>query len=278
MYTTSEKSILVPVGATDKAMIAISQSYGLARLTKSKIVLLGLETSHHPFDKKRFDKIVAEVKEKSGVPVETMVRSGNVYDEITKVANVINPLFIVMGITSQLSLGKIVGKNAFRMVRESKHAVITIKGDVHRDGCKVILLPLDLSRETREKVDRTVELAKLFNSEIKIISILENKNKDEEHKLLAYSNQALKYIKDHGIKGSIKTMLGKDITKIVLDYAHEVNADLIVIMSQEKLQLSDLFAVGTTAQRLINESDIPVLSFRPMQRKDTTIGVGAGAY
>src|ERR1019366_10664625 len=201
MYSTSEKSILVPVGATDKAMIAISQSYGLARLTKSKIVLLGLETTHHPFDKKRFDQIVAEVKEKSGVPVETMVRSGNVYDEITKVANVLNPLFIVMGITEKLSVGKIVGKNAFRMVRESKHAVITIKGDVHREGCKVILLPLDLSRETREKVERSVELAKLFNSEIKIISILEHDNKDEEHKLLAYSKQALKYIKDHGVNG-----------------------------------------------------------------------------
>ena len=278
MYITSERSILVPVGATDKAMIAISQSYGLARLTKSKIVLLGVETSHHPFDQKRFDKIVAEVKENSGVPVETMVRSGNVYDETTKVANIINPLFIVMGITEKLSVDKIIGKNAFRMVRESKHAVITIKGDVHREGCKVILLPVDLSRETREKVDRAVELAKLFNSEIKLISILEHNNKDEENKLLAYSLQVLKFVKDHGINCTMKTMHGKDIPKMVLDYGHEVNADLIIIMSQEKLHFSDLLTIGTVAQRLINESDIPVLSFRPMVRKDTTIGVGTGSY
>jgi nucleotide-binding universal stress UspA family protein len=278
MYSTSEKSILVPVGATSKAMIAISQSYGLARLTKSKIVLLGVETSHHPFDQKRFDAIVDDVKEKSGVRVETMIRSGNIYDEITKVANVLNPMFIIMGISQNLSVDKIIGKNAFKMVRESKHAVITIKGDVHREGCKHILLPLDLTRETREKVERSVELAKLFNSEIHIISILEHENKMEENKLHAYTNQAMKYIKDHGIKCTEKTMIGKDVPKMVIDYGHEINADLIVIMSQEKLQLSDLFTVGTVAQRVINESDIPVLSFRPMPRKDTTIGVGTGAY
>ncbi len=33
------------------------------------------------------------------------------------------------------------------------------------------------------------------------------------------------------------------------------------------------FFIGTVAQRIINESDIPVLSFRPMVRKDTTVFV-----
>jgi len=46
-------------------------------------------------------------------------------------------------------------------------------------------------------------------------------------------------------------------------------------MTQEKLYISEIMPwnMGTTAQQLINESDIPVLSFRPMERKDTTIGV-----
>ena len=48
------------------------------------------------------------------------------------------------------------------MVRESKHPVITIRGKVHRDGCKTILLPLDLTKETREKVNKAIELAKIF--------------------------------------------------------------------------------------------------------------------
>ena len=269
MFSNTEKVILVPVGATPRAMIAIRQSYHLAQLTKSKIVLLGVETSHHPFDQKRFDGIVATVKEESGVPVEAMIRSGNVYNETSKVADILNPLFIIMGISEKLGVDKIIGKNAFKMVRESKHACITIKGGAHRDGCKVILLPLDLSRESREKVERTVYLAKLFGAAVRIISILDHKSKEEEAKLLAYSNQVLKYIKGHGIDDcTVKTKIGADIPQIVLDYGHDVNADLIIIMSQQKLHLSDYLSVGTVAQRLINESDIPVLSFRPMKRKN----------
>lgn len=271
MFSNTEKVILVPVGATERAMIAIRQSYHLAQLTKSKIVLLGVETSHHPFDQKRFDDIVKTVKDESGVQVEGMVRSGNVYDQTTKVADILNPLFIIMGISQKLSADKIIGKNAFRMIRESKHAVVSIKGGTHRDGCKVILLPLDLSRESREKVDRTVYLAKLFGSAIRVVSILDHRSEEEEAKLLAYSKQVLKYIKGHGIADvTSKTMIGKDIPQLVLDYGHDVNADLIVIMSQQKMHLSDYLSVGTVAARVINESDIPVLSFRPMKRKDTT--------
>jgi nucleotide-binding universal stress UspA family protein len=275
MYKTSEKSILVPIGSTPDAMIVVKQSYNLARLTNSKLVLLGVETSHTPFNQKQFDTMVTEAKLNSGVPVETMIRNGNIYDELTKVADVLNPLFIIMRITEKLSPDKLIGRNAFKMVRQSKHAVITIRGEDNRDGCKVILLPLDISRESREKVDRATELALLFKAEIKIISILEHQSKQEEAKLQIISDQVLKILRDRGITCSAEVKFGKNIPKIVIEYGHEVQADLIVIMTQEKIHISEmmLWNMGTTAQQLINESDIPVLSFRPRERKDTTIGV-----
>jgi nucleotide-binding universal stress UspA family protein len=275
MYKTSERSILVPVGSTPDAMIAVKQSYNLARLTNSKLVLLGVETSHTPFNQKLFDSIIDDAKQNSGVAVEMMIRSGNIYDELTKVANVINPLFIIMRVTEKLSADKLIGRNAFKMVRQSKHAVITIRGDVHREGCKTILLPIDISRESREKVDRAIELAQLFGAEIKVICILEHKNKDEEHKLDVIAHQVVKVIADKGIACTAETRYGKNIPKLVIDYGHEVKADLIIILSQEKLHLSEmtLWNMGTTSQQIINESDIPVLSFRPIERKDTTVAV-----
>lgn len=59
---------------------------------------------------------------------------------------------------------------------------------------------------------------------------------------------------------------------LVLDYGHEVEADLILIMSKAELSMKEFF-IGTVAQRIINESDIPVLSFRPTVCKDTTVFV-----
>ncbi|MES2590287.1 MAG: universal stress protein [Bacteroidota bacterium] len=269
MTKTSINSILVPIDSTEQTMIALSQSYNLARFTNSKIVLLSVDEDKSPAVKKKLDELAKVASQKSGQPVETMIREGNVYEEINKVADVLNPLFVMIGITSKLSLGNLMSKNAFKMVRESKHPVITIRGKVHRDGCKTILLPVDLSKETREKVTKAVELAKLFRADIRVISILTENDEAAENKLISYSNQVWKFIKDQGIRCTIKTLRGQDIPKMVLDYGREVEADLILIMSKAELSVKELF-IGTVAERIINESEIPVLSFRPMVRKDTT--------
>jgi nucleotide-binding universal stress UspA family protein len=270
MSTSSVNCILVPIDSTEQTIIALHQSYNLARLTNSKIVLLSVDEGEPPFEGHRVDELAVAASKESGQPVEVLTRNGNVYEEIIKVADVINPLFIVIGLTSKITLGKIIGQNAFKMVRESKHPVITIRGKHHRDGCKTILLPLDLTKETREKVSKAIELAKIFNSTIRIISILTAKNEETENRLISYSNQVWKFIKEQGIRCSIKTLRGKDPADMILAYAHEVEADLIFIMSKAELSVKEFF-IGTVAQRLINESDIPVVSIRPMDRKDTSV-------
>ncbi|HET6224961.1 MAG TPA: universal stress protein [Bacteroidia bacterium] len=268
--SNSSNTILVPIDSTEQTIIALNQSYNLARLTKSKIVLLSVEEEGQTGSsvQKRLAELAKEAAEKTGCVVETMVRKGNVYEEINKVADVINPI-VMVGLTSKITLNKIIGKNAFKMVRESKHPVITIRGKVHRDGCKTILLPLDLTKETREKVDNAIKLAKQFDASIRIISILSQKDEESENKLISYSNQVWKHIKAQGIKCSVKTLRGTNVPQMILDYAHEVEADLILIMSKAELNVKEFF-IGTVAQRIINESDIPVLSYRPMERKDLT--------
>ena len=268
--STPVNSILVPIDSTEQTIIALGQTYNLARLTNSKIVLLSVDEGNPPLVQKKLDELAKEASTKSGQPVEAMVRKGNVYEEINKVADVINPLFVMIGLSSKITLGKIIGKNAFKMVRESKHPVITIRGKVHRDGCKTILLPLDLTKETREKVNKAIELAKIFNADIRVISILTQKDEEAENKLISYSNQVWKYIKDHGVSCTVKTLRGKDVVKMVLDYGNEIEADLILIMSKAELSVKEMF-IGSVAQRLINESEIPVLSYRPMKRKDNTV-------
>lgn len=269
MTKTSTNSILVPIDSTEQTMIALGQSYNLARFTNSKIVLLTVDDDKSPAVKKRLDELAKIASQKSGQPVETMIRQGNVYEEINKVADVLNPLFVLIGITSKLAMGNLLSKNAFKMVRESKHPVITIRGKVHRDGCKTILLPVDLSKQTREKVTKAVFLAKLFKADVRVISILTETDETSENKLISYSNQVWKYIKDQGIRCTIKTLRGQDIPKMVIDYGREVEADLILIMSKAELSMKEMF-IGTVAERIINESEIPVLSYRPMERRDTT--------
>lgn len=266
-----ENVILVPIDSTEQTIIALGQSYNLAKLTKSKLVLLSVdEKNNKKAVEKKLDELAKDAQKHTGLPVETMIREGNVYEEINKVADVLNPLFVIIGLTSKISIDKLVGKNAFKMIRESKYPIISIRGKHHRDGCKNILVPLDLTKETREKVDNAIQLAKFFNADIRVVSVLSEKDEESENKLISYSNQVWKYIKEKGVRATIKTIRGTNIPEIVMDYAKEVDADLIMIMSKEKLNIKEFFT-GTVAQQIINKSEIPVLTLRPMERKDTSV-------
>jgi nucleotide-binding universal stress UspA family protein len=181
-----------------------------------------------------------------------------VHDQILKAAEKLNAIVIVLGFKSF--------KGVMKLLEESTCPVITIKGKEHHNGCKNIVLPLDLTEATREKVSKAIEFAKFFGSTIHIISVLLHKEKSQEKKLITYSRQVQRFIKDKRVPCTMKTLEGEDIAKLVIDYAHEVKADLLMIMSQREFNLKNLF-VGTTAQRIVELSEVPVLSIRPMRRK-----------
>jgi nucleotide-binding universal stress UspA family protein len=268
--SVSENCILVPLNFSEQSLIALGQSYNLAKLTKSKLVLLHILTDKSDPDVKNILQLRAEkVRLEAGVPVEIMIENGNVFKKILDVSKKTNPLFIVMGFTSNLGFDKIVGYNTFRLVRESNFPIMTIRGKQHNNGCKNILLPLDLTKETREKVGKAIQIAKMFGSTIKVLSVFSSKQRRLENKLISYSHQVRNFIKEKGIPCTIKTIEGDNICGVVLNYAAKNDVDLIMIMTKEELSLKEIF-IGTTAQKLLNLSTIPVMSIRPKERKDTT--------
>lgn len=268
--TAPQNCILVPISFSEQSLIALSQSYNLARLTNSKIILLHVITPKSDKDvKKLLEQRAEKVKQEAKVSVEIVLEKGNPFKRISDVAKKVNPLFIVIGFSSNITLSKVVGQNVFRLIRESKFPTITIRGKQHSNGCENILLPLDLTKETREKVSKAIEVAKLFGATIKVLSVFSSSQRHLENKLISYSHQVRNFIKEKGVACTIKTIEGNDICGIVLDYATKNNVDLIMIMTKEELSLKEFF-VGTTAQQLVDKSTIPVMSIRPMQRRDTT--------
>jgi len=265
-----ENVYLVPTDFTDQTVIALEQTYNLAKFSNASILILLVINKIDSVAEIKLERMAQKARKESGVPVETMVRIGkNPYKEIENVAKERNVKMIVLGLESKITIDKIVGQNAFKLVREAEGPVLTIKGKKHRKGCENIVLPLDLTKETREKVTKAIEFAKYFGAAIRVVSVLASKKEEKENKLMAYSAQVRKYIKDEGLKASIKTLRGKDIANLVVNYANAIDADLIMIMSKAELNMKEFF-MGTTAQRIINISNVPVLSIRPMKRKDMT--------
>lgn len=286
----ASNQILVPVDFSEQSLIALDQSYNLAREIGAEITLLyvieevGLLSKF--FSKQQDEemresieqnlkKLAADVEKKSKIPVNTMIAKGTVYDKIVEVSEMINATLIIMGCNGADNLKrKFIGANSLRVVRESKVPVITIKGKHHRNGCKNIVLPLDLTKETREKVTKAIELAHLYKEAvIRVVSVLFTTDEFVVNRLTRQLGQVKSFIEKAGVECTAEIVKGikgeETLAQNIIDYAHRVEGDLIMIMTQQEVEFTKYF-IGSAAQEIINNSDIPVLSIIPSMKKDTT--------
>ena len=283
----SASKILVPIGFSEQSIIALGQAFNLAKIKNSDVVLLsvieGQSMIESLFLDDKSDELKAKVKSKLediasvysskyGVDVDTMVAKGRVYEEVNKVADMISADLIVMGTNGVNSKSKFIGSNAEKVVRLSKCPVITIKGKSHRDGCENIILPLDLEKQTKEKVTYALEYARYWDATIRIVSVILRDNNEVRSKLIKNIKQVEQFILDAGVKCTSEIVEGeKKITlgDFVFDYEKKFDADMIMIMTKkEELTLSNNISV--TARYIINNSDIPVMSIRPKEVKHIT--------
>ncbi len=276
--------ILVPIDFSEQSLIALSQSYNLARLSRNDIVLIHVidDTSYVPFLQKKEDKeaekriqselqkLAEETTKAIGVKVSTLIRKGKVYEAIQEAAEELKCSFIVMGTNGSVGFKKFIGSNALRVIREAPCPVITIKGKKHRAGCKNIVLPLDVTKQTKEKVRNAIEFASLFGSAIHLITVLNTDDEFIVNKLKRQMKQVHEHIREHNISCTLEFILGDDIAEEVIQYAEKNKSDLIMIMTQQEVNWTDLMFISSSAQEIINGTDIPVLSIRPLERKDTS--------
>ena len=278
--------ILVPIDYSEQSIIALEQSYNLARLTKADLTLINVieESFHLPFFnkpedkglekkiKKELEKLASETMKKVNIRVDFIVSRGKVYEEINKAAKKLKSSFIIMGTNGSIGIKKFIGSNTLRVIREAPCPVISIKGKKHRFGCRNIVLPLDLTKESREKITKSIEIATLFSSTIHLVTILNTDDEFIVKKLQRQMSQVHDFIKEHKIICTVEFIHNDDVTKSIVDYAKKIKADLLMIMTQEE-NWTDLMFISSSAQLIINSSDIPVLSIRPKEKKTSIISV-----
>ncbi|MCB0410736.1 MAG: universal stress protein, partial [Flavobacteriales bacterium] len=212
MLNKSNK-ILVPVDFSEQSLIALSQSYNLAKKINAELVLLYVIEELNPMVKRLYKELneikgavennlknLAEEKSKeTGLVFSVEIEEGKIYNKIVEVAEKINARFIVMG-TKGNENSKFIGSNANKVVKTAPCPVITIKGQQHKKGCDKIVLPLDLTKETSDKVNQAIEIAELFTAEIFIVSVLQTGKEEIVNKLKDQLLIVRQYIENRGVK------------------------------------------------------------------------------
>ncbi len=288
---TFKDIILVPIGFTNQSLVALRQAVIVAKHTNSELFLLSVvemptalqkifsdyEEKQKQFkDKLRENLVKLSNKYCEGVSnVKCLVSSGKIYEEITDVAESVGASLIVMGTdgTPKDIKKKFIGSNANKVVRSAPCPVITIKGKSISNACDMIALPLDLNKETREKVTNAIQFARFFNSEIRAFSVsFANDDDSTKNKLNRTLSQVSEFITSKGVKCStelVEISSSASFSGSIVKYSEDINADLIMIMTKGEENL-DLNFLGSNARKLINKSDIPVMSIRPAAKKDTS--------
>lgn len=275
-----KKILLVPVDFKNHTQIALNQSIYYAKALNAEVHLLytvepegffaGL------FSDEDEDKLISNARKKlqemaesikNQVPdVHIMVAKGKIYETIVETAELIGANFIIMATGgSDTFKRRFIGSNTLRVIRSSKTPVISIRSEEPRLQVKNIILPLDIQKETREKVVSAVRLAKTFDATIKVVSIVEKDEPEHEFKLEIITNQVKEFMEDKHIHFTTKLVKVESDSKIgeaVINYAKENDGDLIMIMTQQEINFTELF-VGSAAQEIINTSDVPVCSIIP---------------
>ncbi|MCA6435216.1 MAG: universal stress protein [Bacteroidota bacterium] len=282
------KNILVPYDFSKTAEIALNKAAFIAQQTKANLILthiskvsdlvdlflLEIKASKgkalNEFIEKKLSEVADSITAKYKCKVVTYHQQGSIASEIIDAADFHHADLIVMGTKGKDSNSDLfLGSNAYRVITKSDVPVMTITADNKVNGFNSILLPIDLSDHTRQKVNYAVELAKVFNSKITALAIYTSNEKELKYKLEVILSQIAK--KCASSKVEVETRIEKTAHRIskTLSVAKRVKADLIISMTDEKMEGSKKW-LSTYDHELVNNSKIPVISMQPEVNNEFT--------
>ena len=131
-------------------------------------------------------------------------------------------------------------------------------------GIKKIVLPVDHTPESCQKLAFTAKLAEYFNSEIYVLALYSNNLKTINRKVDENAHTVSQFLIQKEIKHTVESVFTDDVTKTTLNFVEIVNADLLSIMTEQEISKVNIL-IGPSAQQFINQSSIPVLSLKPAE-------------
>lgn len=266
-------TILIPIDYSKQSLIAIKDSYNLGRYSKSKLLLMHVYQKDSDANLAELEKLAKQTSEESGLPCECIEVKGDIFEETDKMAEKIHANLIVAGLDPHVRFRSFLGSSsASKFIKNAPCPVLTTRATVFKPGCGSILMPIDTSAETREKVPTVIQLAQYFNATIKIVSVFDPGNSKYENELLPYIQQIKNFVKSKGVACTNKSIASRTVAEAIVDYANKNDCDLIVQMNKKDLALGEMFS-GTMSQRIVDVSNVPVLTINPMKRVSLSSGI-----
>ncbi len=282
--------ILIPVDFSDTSLLAIKHGAFLAKYTKGDVYLLHVinkqyehyavvEQPMHIDNPEKYEKgasnklneLANQIKSEYGVKVDTLVKLGNPTREILSAAEEVKADLLVMGTHGYSPIEEFVmGSNTLKIINKGVCHVMTMSQKANKFGYTNILLPIDTSGHSRQKVHYAIEMAKTFSAHLHVAGLIGKNDANEDEGMEIVMKQIKKIAGEKNV--ICTTEIIKDIKNradATITHADKTKADVIVIMADQEAEFSGFF-LGPYAQQLIHLSKVPVLAVTPEVSEDGT--------
>lgn len=286
MKSVQLKKILVPVDFSATSKLALSQASFVARLFKADVFLLHVidvnnipaklyypaieqpdKTDLAVIAENKLAQLAAAVRTEYGIKVKTMFNFGIPAKEIVRVASADQIDLVVMGTHGLSGLDELfMGSNSQKVTTMCPCPVITVRRRVAKKGFNNLVLPIDDSTHSREKVNFALLLAKKFGSKIHILGLHNSGTVTDNRKFQLKIDSVQKLVQKAGLPFACTIQDGDHPAESAMHYAKKVKADLLVTLTGHESRYTGIIPV-ISARHIVNHSTIPVLSIQPMERK-----------
>lgn len=283
MPANKKNTILVPVDFSEISMHALNHAIQVAKHFDNNLALLHVieeaffsslfsfgdkeekEAEARKAARAKMDELAEKINKEHHIECSTVIKVGRIYKEIAETATELGCDSIIMGSNGASGLEQIIGSNASKTIMQSNVPVVVVKSGKSVNAYQNIVFPLDLTIESRQKVKWAIHLGKSYNATIHILTYNvgdESLNTNMKAALL----QVTRLLESNGIKYTEHTLeqLGNEFPIETLTYAESIDADLIMVMSQQEGSGLGDFIIGTEAQQIVNKSQrIPIMCIKP---------------
>jgi len=208
--------------------------------------------------KKKMDDIVNDPKY-DGIEIVAHVHHGKPYENISKAISEHEATLVVMGTLGSSGLDELfIGSNTEKVVRYAKCPVLSIPEGAKFNDVKNVVYATNLTQEDEDVIQRLKYGLTLFGAHLHLLwvntvhDIRSDENMDDKLNEFAQKN-GLSNFSVHISKG-IFAEAG------IMNYADEINADMIAMTTGGRKGLAYLFS-GSLAEDVVNHSCLPVWTY-----------------
>ncbi len=259
------KTFIVPHDFTEVADIALDHAIATARTLNADVHVLHVVNKQKDISaaEEKLNAIIS-AKDKS-VSIRFSVRVGNIFEDIGDFAAEKHAELIFMGTHGTHGWQHLTGMNALKVITNSSVPFVIVQEKTPKEtGYDSIVVPLDLSKETKQKLTIVANLAKYFNSKVHVVTPEET---DEflRHQVKANNQFAKKYFSERDIQVTTTLVPRSGFDKHVIKHAVNIDADLIAIMNLNKTSLLGVWGASHEEYIITNDAQIPTLIMNPIE-------------